>query len=208
MPKPLDANYVPSTSKALIDLTGMRFGRWTVISRAKAERGTKWLCRCDCGGEKAVEAPSLRRGLSTSCGCISRTHGCFGTRLYRIWANMLNRCRNPNVPAYKDYGARGISVCDEWTVFPAFKAWAEANGYQETLTIERDNVNDGYSAGNCRWVPIAFQSANRRSVRRNPDGRSWCEIAKEHGISTRLYNSRIAKGWSDLAAATTPNRRL
>jgi hypothetical protein len=207
MPKALDPEYVPSSTKTLIDLAGQRFGRWLVVARAASHKGTKWRCRCDCGGEKDVDAPSLRRGLSTSCGCISKTHGDFGKRLYRIWANMLNRCRNVNVPAYKDYGARGVTVCPDWLSYPSFKAWAEANGYEQTLTIERNDVNGNYEPGNCRWMPIAFQAANRRTVRRDSSGRPWCEIAKEHGITARLYNSRLAKGWADERAATTPRQR-
>ena len=142
-------DYTPSKSRAFIDLTGSRFGRFVALERAPSERGTKWLCLCDCGNTKVVDAPSLRRGLSTSCGCISRTHGGFGTRPYRIWANMLNRCRNPNVPAYKDYGGRGITVCEQWTDFAAFSVWALANGYADNLTIERKDVNGNYEPGNC-----------------------------------------------------------
>ncbi len=204
MPKPTSADYVPSKSKALIDLTGERFGKWLVVGRAPSDRGTRWHCRCDCGGEKDVHATSLRRGLSASCGCISRTHGGFGTRLYRIWANMLNRCRNPNVPAFNDYGGRGITVCADWHDFTAFKAWAEANGYAENLTIDREDVDGHYTPENCAWVPMARQSPNRRSVRRDPSGKPWCDIAREHGITTRLYNSRLNHGWDDLRAATTP----
>jgi hypothetical protein len=207
MPKVSNAiadNYLPSPSKKLIDLTGERFGRWLVVGRAPAERGTRWLCRCDCGNEKAVESPSLRRGLSTSCGCISTTHGGYGTRLYRIWANMLNRCRNPNVKAYKDYGARGIAVCDAWLDFANFKAWAEQNDYADNLTIERIDVNGGYVPRNCQWMPMSYQSANRRTTKRSPEGRPWCEIANEHGVSTRRFNSRVSRGWTEQQAATLP----
>ena len=196
------AGYTPQKSKSFIDLTGARFGRLVVLHRAPSKKSTKWACACDCGGAKEIDSTSLRRGLTTSCGCISRTHGGFGTRIYRIWANMLNRCRNENVPAYKDYGARGISVCAEWKQFAEFKQWAIAHGYADDLTIERVNCNGNYDPANCIWMPGKLQPANRRNVRRDAAGRPWCEIAAEHGISSSRYNSRVGRGWSDLDAAT------
>jgi hypothetical protein len=204
MPKLKDPTYVPSKSKQFIDLTGARFGRWTVIERVAHAKETRWRCRCECGNEKEVAATSLRRGLSTSCGCISKTHGYFGKRLYRIWANMLNRCRNPNVAAFKDYGARGVKVCDEWHRFEAFRDWSLSHGYTDSLTIERRDVNGDYKPANCEWVPIKFQAANRRTVARAPDGTPWYQVAAGNGIASRRFNSRVSRGWSHERAATTP----
>lgn len=196
--------YIPQASKAYIDLTGHRFGKWLVLKRADSKKATKWSCLCDCGAAKDIDSTSLRRGLSTSCGCISKTHGGFGTRPYRIWANMLNRCRNPNVPAYKHYGQRGITVCEPWLDFVQFREWAIANGYADNLTIERIDVDGNYEAGNCCWIPTALQSVNRRSARRDASGRPWCEIAEENGISKALFHSRSSHGWSDEKASTLP----
>lgn len=200
-------SYRPEAKKTLIDLTGQRYGRWLVMARAPSERGTKWTCLCDCGVTRAVESPSLRRGKSISCGCVSVVHGDFGQRLYRIWANMLNRCRNKNVKAYADYGARGITVCEAWIAYLGFKEWALANGYADNLTIERENVDGPYEPGNCSWIPRSFQSANRRTIRRDPNGRPWCEIARENGVPGRVFVKRIGRGWSPVEAATRPPKR-
>jgi hypothetical protein len=207
MPKPKSTTYVPSTTKTLIDLTGQKFGRWIVVERAQSAKDTKWLCLCDCGGKKIVAATSLRRGLSTSCGCVTKKHGAFGTRIYRIWANMLNRCRNKNVPAYKDYGGREITVCEPWSDFIIFNEWATTHGYSDGLTIERNNVNDGYNPGNCQWIKQEFQSANRRGVKRDAFGRPWCDIAREHGVTSRMFNKRVSLGWTEIDAATRPKTR-
>ena len=158
-----------------IDMTGRRFGRLVVLERAGSDAHGKptWLCRCDCGRETTVDGTSLRRGRTMSCGCYQReivsrankTHGMRGTRLYRVWAGMKTRVMNENAPNFKFYGGRGISVCDEWLEFEPFQSWALANGYTDSLTIDRINVNGDYEPGNCRWVTKAQQHNNMRSNR-------------------------------------------
>ena len=114
-----------------VDLTGQRFGRLVVKERAKNDKThhTRWVCVCDCGNYVTVSQANLSSGNTQSCGCFRKEnsqrngsksnlhHGQHGTRIYRIWANMLSRCRNPKVRSYKDYGDRGIKVCDEWLIF-------------------------------------------------------------------------------------------
>lgn len=160
--------------KRYMDLTGQRFGRWTVIRLdGRLENGKlAWLCQCDCGKTGRVAAYALRHGMSLSCGCLAiekmqqatTTHGAtvngVPSRLYRIWVNMKTRCYNPNSNAYRWYGAQGIVVCDEWkTSFPAFRSWAVQNGYKEGLSIDRINPCGGYEPNNCQWITIGQNSA-------------------------------------------------
>ena len=133
-----------------IDLTGRRYGRLLVL--AEGEHRNKriyWICKCDCGKTKQINGSHLRRGNISSCGCISKegnhvTHGLSKrNRLYRIWGGIKSRCDNPNVPSYKHYGARGISVCEEWRDYKAFHEWAVSNGYSEELRGGADLVEGG-----------------------------------------------------------------
>lgn len=101
-----------------------------------------WNCVCDCRNNVTVDSDHLKSGHSKSCGCITKKHGMFGTRIYKIWSGMKDRCYNENLKSYKDYGGRGITVCDEWrNNSQAFYDWSIANGYADDLTIDRiDNM--------------------------------------------------------------------
>lgn len=166
-----------------IDETGNRYGRLTVICRAGSARsgGALWLCRCDCGGEKLALGAKLRRGEIRSCGCLEREtrvyngyrrmrpiHGMAKSRLYEVWRGMKKRCGNPSHPHYKDYGGRGISVCDEWANdFYAFAAWALSHGYDENApkgkcTLDRIDSDGNYCPENCRFADMVVQQNNRR----------------------------------------------
>lgn len=162
---------------ALKDLTGQRFGRLIAIKRVgsdKQKRAT-WRCRCDCGRETVVASSYLINGDTNSCGCLklellfkrSTKHSKARTRLYRVWANMIQRCYDPKHTHYHRYGGRGITVCDEWRDdFQAFYDWAMANGYDENApkgkcTIDRIDNDKGYSPDNCRWVDMKIQRHNR-----------------------------------------------
>ena len=91
------------------------------------------------------------------------THGGSHTRLYSIWKSMKSRCYCPNWKPYSLYGARGITVCDEWKDYNNFKQWAMSNGYTDELTLERNDVNGNYCPNNCKWVTMNEQSNNKRS---------------------------------------------
>lgn len=158
---------------SLSDLKGKRFGRLEVISYVGADsRGrSKWLCKCDCGKEITARVDSLKRGDTKSCGCYhaeevakySRTHGLSRNRLYSVWSNMKNRCMCPTSRRFKDYGGRGISVCQEWTnSFLSFYEWAMESGYRQGLTIDRIDVDGNYEPSNCRWITNEEQQRNKR----------------------------------------------
>lgn len=192
------------------DLTGQRFGRLTVTGfYGRDSKGRRqWKCKCDCGTEKVVLANKLLTGRIKSCGCIRKElskermtrHGMYGTRLYNIWADMIQRCNNPKNISYKYYGGKGVTVCEEWKDFPIFAKWALANGYNDNLSIDRKNSNGNYEPGNCRWETNFVQCNNKGNNRRIAyNGRTYtaAEIAKETGDNYFTIISRIKRGWSD-----------
>lgn len=155
------------------DLTGLTFGRLTVIECAGKDihRESLWRCKCSCGKETIVVRSNLRNGNTLSCGCYgrerkseaNRTHGGTGSRLYRIWKAMHTRCYNPRFRMYRYYGGRGIKICDDWLYsYTIFREWVLSNGYTENLTIDRVNPDGNYCPENCRWVTMAEQNRNKR----------------------------------------------
>jgi len=158
-----------------VSLVGRQFGRLTVLERVpnKGKR-VMYHCLCSCGGECTIQADSLRRGVTQSCGClhaevfkqIITKHGCYNDPLRAVLNTMRQRCNNPNNKDYQFYGARGVHVCPDWSDYLAFKQWALANGYATGLTIDRINPNGNYEPSNCRWITIQEQQRNRRPPRK------------------------------------------
>ena len=154
------------------DYTGQRFGCLTA-TRDRGSTGKKrlWEFRCDCG-ETVVRLPvdvqkSVQKGCTPSCGCqmgeANKTHGMSQHPAYWVWRSMCDRCRLPSHQAWKNYGARGITVCPEWREsFETF--WADMKaGYRPGLTLERMDNNRGYTPKNCQWRSYRHQSNNRRT---------------------------------------------
>lgn len=158
-------------SRGYIDITGQRFGRLTVIEYAgKTSRYISlWRCRCDCGREKVVSRKNLIGGGTRSCGCLFKDRQQHGeavrgsrSKLYNIWVSMRQRCHNPNSPAWKWYGEKGISVCPEWEDYDKFHEWALSSGYVEGLSIDRIDSDGDYEPSNCRWIPLEENAARAR----------------------------------------------
>jgi len=192
---------------------GQRFTRWEVVAKAESKPGYKpgqgaihrWLCRCDCGTERAVLAASLTAGKSQSCGCLrseqigsrSVTHGMSETTEYRIWRSMRTRCTNPNANSYPLYGGRGIRICDQWESFDVFLA---DMGRRPSPGHTLDRVdNDGpYSPENCRWATRSEQSRNTRRVTWVEfQGETFCftDACRRAGLDRGTVHKRIRLGW-------------
>lgn len=206
----------------LIDLTGTRVGKLTVIKRAEDHiqksgfHKIMWLCKCDCGNECIAYGQNLRSGKKIDCGCgdferrshLSRIqatkHGGSKTRLYRIWRSMHDRCDRQNCKEYRLYGARGISVCDEWKDFALFRKWAYENGYDPEAkrgkcTLDRIDVDGNYEPSNCRFVSQAVQCRNKRNnwmIEYNGKVQCLSDWAKELGIKRITLRRRLVSGWS------------
>lgn len=129
-----------------------------------------------------------------------KTHGLRYTRLYNIWSNMKSRCNNPKHTYYKNYGGRGITICQEWqNDFQSFYNWAMANGYREKLTIDRIDTNGNYEPSNCQWASRKAQQNNRRYnhiITYNGESHSISEWSRITGINKGALYSRIYRGWS------------
>ena len=201
----------------LIDLTGKRFGRLSVIERDPTEtRHGKWLCVCDCGNSCSVYSTNLRRGTTVSCGCkkserisiLNKSHGMSKKRLYYEWTRMRSRCNNPENQDFSLYGGRGITVCPEWSdSFEAFRDWAISNGYRDDLTIDRKDNDGPYSPENCRWATQKEQQNNKRNnsyITFNGRTQTMKQWADEIGIDNATLWRRLKTGWSIERALTEP----
>lgn len=192
------------------DLTGKKFGKLTVISRAEdyikpnGHKIIQWDCLCECGNETIVRGEYLKSGHTKSCGCDksishSITHGQTNTRLYKIWISMKERCYNPTRNNYYLYGGRGITICDEWLNFENFYHWSINNGYSNRLTIDRIDNNLGYSPSNCRWATDREQANNKRNnriIEYNKERYTLEEWSRITGIASNTIRMRIDKyGW-------------
>lgn len=183
------------------DITNQKFGRLTAIKYLGQDEQCSaiWLCKCDCGNIIKIDGRNLRRGNTKSCGCLRKelntTHGKSNSKLFNIWTGMKQRCYDEHCKSYKDYGGRGIVVCNDWlNDFQIFHDWAMNNDYQEGLTIDRIDNNKGYSPKNCHWATRKQQNRNTRKNKSfTINGEThclseWCEI---YNINYKKVHCRI-----------------
>lgn len=157
-----------------IDLTGQVFTKLTVIERAESQNNhARWVCACECGNIVIVKGIHLKSGHTKSCGCSKielhtkrlTKHGHSGTSLYNVWCSMKERCFNEHAERYKDYGGRGITVCEEWrNSFEAFYADVSKLPHfsEQGYSLDRINNNGNYEPNNVRWATIKEQANNKR----------------------------------------------
>ena len=201
----------------VVDITGKRFGRLTVISRSGSNKrgNAKWLCKCDCGNHTTVLGNKLRSGHTQSCGCLHKEnftlshtkHGMKDDALYVVWKSMRARCNDAHSHAYKNYGGRGISVDTVWDDFGEFRNWAINNGYTHGLEIDRKDNNGDYSPENCRFVSRKENNNNKRNnvfIKYNGRIQTIAQWADELGFKYATLHFRL-KHWKDVERAfTTP----
>ena len=158
------------------DETGKRYGRLLVLERDMSikSRQARWKCLCDCGEVVSVLGRYLRRGSTKSCGCLHDSYEylkgrtTFGAlykeypKIYRKWTFLKQKIFNPNNPQYKNYGAKGVTICKEWCSFDSFLQWALQNGYKEKYSLERIDTEKGFCPTNCRWTEKQRIIKNRR----------------------------------------------
>lgn len=209
-----------------IDLTGKKFGKLTVLgidyknvyreNSGKKRTIIYWLCQCECGNTTTIRGESLKNGITKSCGCYNKEmltkHGLCDTRIYICWSDIKQRCYNLKNKRYKDYGARGIKMCDEWldeeNGFTNFYNWAIENGYKDNLTIDRIDVNGNYEPSNCRWASNKIQSRNRRNnkmIKYKNKVKCLADWCDELGLRYSIVSNRLNNyHWTIEQAFETP----
>lgn len=201
------------------DMKGQKIGRLLVLEMAENTKDNKarWLCKCDCGKLVVIPRASFTKNVK-SCGCyvsdLAReqhtTHGMKGTRIYRIWTGMKDRCLNSKSKYWERYGGRGIKVYEEWKKFENFYSWAMENGYSEDLTLDRIDNDGNYEPNNCRWATYQEQENNRSNnkiIEYNGETMTVSQLANKYGIKPKILHSRLYKGWDIDRALTQKIRR-
>lgn len=201
------------------DISSKRYGRLVAKKINKKENGKiYWECLCDCGNIAVVAYGNLSSGSTKSCGCLRREtsgngsikHGMYGTRIYQTWASMHKRCKGTSGEKHRRlYYDKGITVCEEWKEFAPFMNWAYANGYSDSLTIDRIDSNGGYSPDNCRWSDAIQQSNNRSNnhlLTMNGETLTVKQWAVRYKMKWTCLHERLRRGWSVADSITKPVR--
>lgn len=188
---------------------GDRNGRLVIVSNPWKDGAYYWVkALCDCGTIKTIRKSHFL--FTKSCGCIHPRHGGFGTRLYNIWGQIIQRCENHHLRCYPNYGGRGIAVCTEWRdSFSVFRDWALSHGYNDDLLIERRDNDGPYSPQNCTWATMTEQARNKRNSRIvRAFGRAQCLSAwvddRRCVVKRTTLRNRLNRGWDAEVAITTP----
>jgi len=199
---------------SIIELTGTKKGRLTVIEQAGKDKwgSILWKCICECDNETIVRGVELKKGTTKSCGCLLKHkithHGMSKTRPYKIWQGMKTRCTNKKQPNYERYGNRMIDYDQKWETFEGF--WEDMKPqYQDGLTIERIDNSKGYSKDNCTWVTPHEQNMNMRTnVFINYNGLDYTvdDIVKMTGFPRSMIYRRNSIGWTGDQIINTPPR--
>ena len=198
----------------IINMIGQKYAKLTVLSQVGVNKSGEKMyeCLCECGNIKVIRGNSIRRGLTTSCGCYrsqyisnkNKSHEQCDNPTYKSWTAMKSRCLNPNTVAYQNYGGRGIKICDEWMDFNNFLR--DMGDKPKGKTLDRIDVNGNYEPSNCRWASVKEQNRNtRQNVMITYNGETLCmkEWAERLSISYPTLQSRIRSGWDAKKALET-----
>jgi hypothetical protein len=206
------------------DLTGQVFGKLTVIRPGepnKFDNNPMWHCLCECGSEKNVRQASLEMGHTRSCGCLCletrfRKHGMTGTKVYKTWRGIQDRCYNEKIEHYPSYGGRGIRVCDRW--LESFDDFYADMGDPPTPehSIERRDVDGDYEPSNCMWATLAEQANNRQNtVRIEYKGQLYSirDVYNSYdgyihpSVDIDTFRWRASRGWEIEKAMSKPYKK-
>lgn len=183
------------------DITGKKFGKLTAVRDAGSSKrySRLWECLCDCGGSRVVPLNILKRPFNHSCGCLHHSlNGLYEHPLYCVWANIKSRCYDRNNKSFKNYGGRGVTMCESWQ--KSFLSFYEDvnSGYNQGLQIDRIDNSGIYSKENCRWVTSKINNNNRRGnaiLTFNGKTQTISQWGDEIGIAPATIFARIYKGW-------------